>query len=394
MSASSARSLRPWADIAAERLTVTEDLGTQPLPLATACTRVRELGLANGSSLAAWPPRSFCCSAWRCSSLMTSRSTCTPETPGTLDTAAVTSRVIVSRRGQPATGRNTPTLTLPSGVTSTPLIMSSSVMGRRISGSFTVASAAVTCSIVGEAMCPWYLSGGAPGEPPYAVAPSAGLLAAVLQLFQQVLELVADPVAGGDVAHRHPEAGHLPGQVLGVGDVALVARPVALVLDAVAVGLAVLGEQDQRRGVRGLEGQHQRQEDERVRVEPPRRGGQDVPGEPREDEDGHVDQEPGGAEEPSDALGELPERLRVVVHPWHQRPPDLARLVEAADAALVAQRPVQASAHHHSFTDRFAVPVRSRAAPPPRRPPRCRRRSPCRSRASRPAGGGRARRRP
>ena len=51
--------------------------------------------------------------------------------------------------------------------------------------------------------------------------------------------------------------GELAGQVVGVGDVALGPAPVLLVLHPVAVGLAVLGEQDQRRGVGGLQRQHQ-----------------------------------------------------------------------------------------------------------------------------------------
>ena len=53
MSASTTPTLRPCAASAAARLTVTEDLPTPPLPLATAYTRVSELGLANGISLAA-----------------------------------------------------------------------------------------------------------------------------------------------------------------------------------------------------------------------------------------------------------------------------------------------------------------------------------------------------
>ena len=67
------------------------------------------------------------------------------------------------------------------------------------------------------------------------------------------LQLAADEVTGGDVAERDPQRGDLAGQVLGVGDVALVARAVVLGLHAVAVGLPVLGEQDQRRGVGGLQ---------------------------------------------------------------------------------------------------------------------------------------------
>src|SRR5918993_2143592 len=147
MSASTTPTERPRVASATARLTVTEDLPTPPLPEATAYTRVSDPGLANGISLAGWPgPRSCSCSACRCCALITSRSTRTAVTPGSGDTAAVTSRVIVSFIGQPATVRKMPTVTAPSGATSTPLTMPSSVTGRRISGSRTPASAAVTCS--------------------------------------------------------------------------------------------------------------------------------------------------------------------------------------------------------------------------------------------------------
>ena len=52
---------------------------------------------------------------------------------------------------------------------------------------------------------------------------------------------------------RDPQRGHLAGQVLGVGEGALGPLPVLLERDPVAVGLPVLREQDQRRGVRGLQ---------------------------------------------------------------------------------------------------------------------------------------------
>ena len=165
MSASSTPTFCPAAASAAARFTVTEDLPTPPLPLATAYTRVSEEGSANGMARSARPPRSRPCSSRRCSSLITSRCTSTPDTPGTAVTAAVTSLVMVSRSGQPATVRYTSTLTLPSGPTSTLFTMPSSVMGRRISGSFTLASAAVTCSALGgettddAAMLPSYACG-------------------------------------------------------------------------------------------------------------------------------------------------------------------------------------------------------------------------------------------
>ena len=109
---------------------MTEDLPTPPLPLAIAYTLVSEPGLANGISFSALPPRSVVCSSRRCSSLITSSSTRTAVTPGSLPTAAVTSLVMVSRSGHPDTVSQTPTRTTPPGVTSMLFTMPSSVMGR------------------------------------------------------------------------------------------------------------------------------------------------------------------------------------------------------------------------------------------------------------------------
>src|SRR5215471_1340880 len=149
MSASSTPTFWPEAASAVARLTVTEDLPTPPLPLATAYTWVSDDGCANGISRSWRPPRSRVWSSRRCSSLITSSVTVTPDTPGTAATAAVTSRVMVSRSGQPATVRYTSTLTWPSGAMSTLMTMPRSVIGRRISGSLTPARAAVTCSLLG-----------------------------------------------------------------------------------------------------------------------------------------------------------------------------------------------------------------------------------------------------
>jgi hypothetical protein len=65
-------------------------------------------------------------------------------------------------------------------------------------------------------------------------------------------------VAG--LPQREPQGGDLAGEELGVGEVALVAAAVLLEGDPVAVGLPVLGEQDQRRGIRGLQTQDQREQ--------------------------------------------------------------------------------------------------------------------------------------
>src|SRR6266702_8583227 len=157
MSASTTPTFWPEAARAAARFTVTDDLPTPPLPLATAYTRVSEDGWANGICGSDRPPRSLVCRARRCSSLITSSCTRTEDTPGSLPTAAVTSRVMVSRSGQPATVRYTSTSTAPSAPTLTFLTMPSSVMGRWISGSCTPSSAWVTCSALGG---PWGGSGG------------------------------------------------------------------------------------------------------------------------------------------------------------------------------------------------------------------------------------------
>src|SRR5690348_16721300 len=152
MSASTTPTFWPEAASAAARFTVTDDLPTPPLPLATAYTRVSEVGWANGITGSDLPPRSLVCSARRCSSLMTSSWTRTEETPGSLPTAVVTSRVMVSRSGHPATVRYTSTSTAPSAPTLMFLTMPSSVMGRWISGSCTPSSAWVTCSALGGVM--------------------------------------------------------------------------------------------------------------------------------------------------------------------------------------------------------------------------------------------------
>src|SRR5919112_4560402 len=148
MSASTTPTDRPRAASDAARFTVTDDLPTPPLPDATQYTRVREPGWADGMTASGVPPRRFRFISLRCSSLMTSSSTRTAVIPGTRETASVTRLVIVSRMGQPATVRYTPTSATPPDTT-TLLTMPSSVIGRLISGSSTVASAVWTaCSTV------------------------------------------------------------------------------------------------------------------------------------------------------------------------------------------------------------------------------------------------------
>ena len=136
------------------RLTVTEDLPTPPLPLATANTLVSDPGWANGISRCACPPRSVSWSPARCSAVITPSSRLTALTPATPETAAVTSRVMVAFSGHPETVSSTVTSTVPSAWISTESTMLRSVIGRLISGSLTVARAALTCSRVGVLMMP------------------------------------------------------------------------------------------------------------------------------------------------------------------------------------------------------------------------------------------------
>src|SRR6266550_2091153 len=119
MSASTTPTDRPRRARSTATLTVTDDFPTPPLPDATAYTRVRDPGLANGISAAGASPRSFWRSSVRCASVITPRLTTAPVTPGIAETAAVTSRFNCSRIGQPATVSRTPTRTRPSAAVST-----------------------------------------------------------------------------------------------------------------------------------------------------------------------------------------------------------------------------------------------------------------------------------
>ena len=113
MSASTMPTLSPCAAIASARLTVTDDLPTPPLPEAIAKTLVSEPGWANGISRCALPPLSSSLSPARCSAVITPSVRSTSVTPATARTAALTSRVMVSFSGQPATVSSTVTRTTP-----------------------------------------------------------------------------------------------------------------------------------------------------------------------------------------------------------------------------------------------------------------------------------------
>ena len=83
---------------------------------------------------------------------------------------------------------------------------------------------------------------------------------------RQVLQLVGQVLVGDHVAEGEADGGQLAGQVLGVGLSAGGDVAVPLDVGPVALVLPVLREQDQRGGVRGLGGEGQVEQDERVRV--------------------------------------------------------------------------------------------------------------------------------
>ena len=87
-----------------------------------------------------------------------------------------------------------------------------------------------------------------------------------LDRVRQLLERLDQVLAIGLLLEHDPDLGELAREELGLGQRAGVGLAVALDLLLVAVGLAVLREQDQRRGVRGLSREQQVQQDERIRV--------------------------------------------------------------------------------------------------------------------------------
>ena len=145
MSASTTPTDRPRAASAAARLTVTLDLPTPPLPLATAYTLVREPGWANGmTGSAAARRRAGCvCRSLRCSAVITPKSISTAGDPGDradrggdVGAQLVLQRAAGDREQQPDHGDAV------GGDRRRTRTMPSSVIGRRISGSSTVARAA------------------------------------------------------------------------------------------------------------------------------------------------------------------------------------------------------------------------------------------------------------
>src|SRR5919197_1365885 len=142
MSASSTPTSRPSVTSAAARFTVSVDLPTPPLPEATAMIRVVAGSWTPRVSV---PPRSLVVSAARSSGVITSNRSSTEATPGSEATCVETCSSKLERSGQPTTVSAIVTVTAPPSI-STPRTMSSSVTGRRSSGSITRPSASSTCS--------------------------------------------------------------------------------------------------------------------------------------------------------------------------------------------------------------------------------------------------------
>src|SRR5262245_22110139 len=139
MSPSSTPTRSPSSDNAYARFAVSVDFPTPPLPDATATTRVP--GDSEIVRSAECPPRRRDTSAAFSSGLMTSNPSRTRVTPGTSPTNRLTCSWNESRNGQPATVSAIVTETEPSSSTRTSRTMSSSVTGRRNSGSMTFSSA-------------------------------------------------------------------------------------------------------------------------------------------------------------------------------------------------------------------------------------------------------------
>ena len=182
------------------------------------------------------------------------------------------------------------------------------MIGRWISGSSTVASAACTaCSTVPAGFVPVVTTHATCARRRL----SAGARAAELvEPLGDPVQLTAQVVAGRHLADRHPERGQLAGEVLGVGLRPLGAAAVLVQRHPVAVVLPVLRQQDQRGGVGGLGGEGQVEQDERVGVPLVRAHEHEVEGDPHDHEHGLDRQVAAGAEEPGDPLGEAREACR------------------------------------------------------------------------------------
>src|SRR6266545_1963022 len=129
----------PSCASATARFAASVDLPTPPLPLQTASTRV-DASSERPFDRSCIPPRSFVVSACRSSAVITSKPSATRSTPGTSRSTSATCSLKESRSGHPATVRAIVTRTSPPSI-SMSRTMSSSVTGRRSSGSITRSSA-------------------------------------------------------------------------------------------------------------------------------------------------------------------------------------------------------------------------------------------------------------
>ena len=127
MSASSTPTVNPSAAIAAARLTVTDDLPTPPLPLATARIRV-DAGISVLGAFSRAFQRALVITSDRSSLVISPQSILTLVTPGCTATLVSTSFLICARSGQPPIVSLTPTVTTPSSLTSTDGTMPSVTM--------------------------------------------------------------------------------------------------------------------------------------------------------------------------------------------------------------------------------------------------------------------------
>ena len=134
----------------------------------------------------------------------------------------------------------------------------------------------------------------------------------LVEASHDVLQLIAQFVHGHDVRQRQPDAREFTGEELRVRLGAGSNRSVVFRLSSVAFLLTVLGEEDQRRGIGGLHGEHQVQQDERVWV-PTQCDGGDVDDDPQDHDRGLHDEESCGAEVTGDGLREAAESLGVIV---------------------------------------------------------------------------------
>ena len=134
----------------------------------------------------------------------------------------------------------------------------------------------------------------------------------VVESLQHVIELVTQLVDRNHIRKRKSNTGQFAGEELGIrlgacGDGTIVFR-----LSPVALLLSVLGEQDERRGVCGLNGEHQIQENERIWV-PSQRDRRDVDDDPHDDDGRLHDEEASRPEVASDGFREATECFGVVV---------------------------------------------------------------------------------